>query len=172
MIDLIQNTITFFGSGFFIIGLFFASIIANATIFFPIPLDLFTFTLAGTNPYGHLTPIIFGLIMGTGSAIGECSGYLIGFIGRKTYQKISKKNLKKINVTKNKISKYGSLFITLGSLTPFPFDLIGIACGTLHYKFSKFFLATLAGKTIRYTLVAYAGLYSFELIVWILNIMH
>ena len=56
------------------------------------------------------------------------------------------------------------LIIALGSMTPFPFDLIGIAAGLMKYDPRKFFVAAMVGKWVRYILIAFAGSFGIAII--------
>ena len=48
------------------------------------------------------------------------------------------------------MKRYGSGTIFVFALAPFlPFDLAGIAAGTLRFPFWKFFAATFAGRMLR-----------------------
>jgi len=151
-------------SNFGLLGLFIAAIIANATIFLPLPIDLIVFVLGGIDflGIGLLSPILAGLVVGAGAAIGEISGYIIGLAGIKGAEKLKKTHFKKIEGLRSKIENKGMVFIALAALTPFPFDLVGIAAGLIKYDVKKFFLAALVGKVARYVIIAVAGYLSIE----------
>ena len=54
------------------------------------------------------------------------------------------------------MKRYGGGTIFLLALVPFiPFDLAGIAAGTLRFSFWKFFLACFAGRLIRALIETY-----------------
>ncbi|MEK6941846.1 MAG: VTT domain-containing protein, partial [archaeon] len=55
------------------------------------------------------------------------------------------------------IQKYGTLLIFIGAMTPFPFDLIGIAAGLVRFDPKKLFLGAFCGKTIRYFVILLAS---------------
>ena len=145
-------------------GLFFASVIANATILLPVPIDVVVFIFGKTDLYGlgFLSPLAMALVVSLGAAIGEFSGYIIGLFGVKSIEKMKHEEIKQIVQKEVEINKYGSLVVFLGALTPFPFDLIGIAAGLIKFDAHKFFLACFFGKFIRYLLIAYAGMYSMD----------
>lgn len=144
-----------------LIGFFIAAIIANATIFLPLPIEILVFA-AGT---AHLfNPFILGAVAGSGAAIGEISGYLIGRAGHEGLKKVSEKDLQKILSFKKKLEKHGTKIIFLFALIPIAFDIVGIASGLTKFDFKKFFTACWAGKVIRYIIVASAGYYGIEII--------
>jgi len=146
-----------------LVGLFVGAIISNATILLPLPFDLLI-AIIGANPqligfsgFYVFESIILALLVGFGAAIGEMTAYIIGLTGIKVAEKASKKQFRKLQMVREKLKKSGMVFIFLGALTPFPFDLIGIASGLIRYDIWKFFAAAFVGKTIRYFLILYAG---------------
>ena len=149
-------------SGFGLFGLFVASIIANATIFFPLLIEPLVFILGGSTS-GLLEAAVVGLVMGAGAGIGEMTAYAIGLFGIKAIE-IKNKEFKLIIELKRRIGSGGMIFIFLSALIPFPFDFIGITAGLIKYDFKKFFLAALLGKALRYTIVAVAGFYGLSFI--------
>jgi membrane protein YqaA with SNARE-associated domain len=140
-------------------GLFIASIIANATIVFPLPLDFLIFPIGKMDFYGLgiLSPLAVGIAVGLGAAIGELTGYFLGRVGAKGIEKLTRGEIKKVMSLKEKIHKYGMIFIFLFALFPSAFDFVGIAAGLLRFDAKKFFTACALGKTLRYVFIAYSG---------------
>ncbi|MFH1234862.1 MAG: VTT domain-containing protein [Candidatus Diapherotrites archaeon] len=140
-------------------GLFIASIIANATIIFPLPLDFLVFPIGKMDFYGLgiLSPLAVGIAVGLGAAIGELTGYFLGRVGAKGVEKLKRGEMKKVLSLKEKIHKYGMIFIFLFALFPSAFDLVGIAAGLIKFDAKKFFIACALGKTMRYVFIAYSG---------------
>ncbi len=141
------------GLGYF--GVFIVMLITSATVVFPIP-GLAVATLAG--PFAN--PILLGIFGGVGSALGELTGYMIGYGGREI---IDGKRIKEYNEIKNKLKKKNEDAIILFALalTPNPlFDVAGIAAGALKYPLWKFLLITTPGKIIKVILFAYLGYYA------------
>ena len=95
---------------------------------------------------------LVGLAGGAGAAIGEITGYVVGHTGRtlvkkqKTYDRMA-----------GWVKKWGTLTIFIASTIPFVFDLVGIAAGALRIPAWKFLLASWAGRTLLYILIAQAG---------------
>lgn len=142
-----------------LVGLFVAAVIANATLFVVVPLDI---VVLGLGKIFH--PFVLGAVVGMGATIGETTAYVAGLGGRKALDKLQAKGDARLKVVQSYVERYGAPFILIGSLTPFPFDLVGIACGLIRFNIFKFFVAAFAGKFLRYTLLAYAGIWGLELI--------
>ena len=139
------------------LGLFAASIFANASIVLPVPIDIVVFWLGSS---GLMHPLLVGILAGAGAAIGEMTAYILGMLGIKLVEKKRGYEVEKINTLRNRIKNKGMIFIAAGAFTPFPFDLIGIAAGLIKYDPKKFFIAALVGKLLRYIIIAYAGVFS------------
>ena len=146
-----------------LIGLFVAAIFANASILFPVPFDILMFGLS-TLEHNLSTLLSFALVGGVGATIGEMTAYLIGLSGVKSLEKHTNKEFLKMEEIRDRLHKSGMVFVFLGALTPFPFDLVGIAAGVIKYDIRKFFLSALAGKIVRYVLIVMAGFYGIELL--------
>ena len=142
-----------------IVGLFFISIIGNASLFLPVPVDVIVLFLAPIDflGLGIITPLIIGVVSAFGASIGEFSGYLVGLAGIKSIEKMKKKEVDKLNGLKKKLEEVGIPLIAFFSFTPLPFDLIGIAAGLARYSKKKFFIGCLIGRVPRYIILSYAG---------------
>ncbi len=150
-----------FARGFGLPGLFIASIIANATILLPLPIDLVIPFFAKVEFFGlgALSPLLVSLVVALGAAIGEMSGYIIGLLGVKSIERMKREEIKQIVEKEKQINRYGSVVVFIAALTPIPFDLIGIASGLIKFDVKKFFLACFLGKLARYALLAYLGVF-------------
>lgn len=142
-----------------VLALFFISIIANASLFFPLPIDLFLAPIAAVEFFnlGIFSPLLLGVVVATGASIGEFSGYIIGYLGITTFNKMSKKEIYQLVLLRDKLEEVGLPLLIIFAFTPLPFDVIGIAAGLAKYNMSKFFLGCWLGKVPRYVLLAYAG---------------
>jgi len=147
-----------YASPFGMIVLFVFALLANATILFPILVEPVVFALAAIAP-DVFTVLLIGILTGIAAAIGEMSGYIIGMLGVETLRKMRKQQVEQIFEYGEKLANKGIPIIVFGAFTPFPFDLMGIAAGVIHYNPKKFFLGALIGKVPRYVLVALAGFY-------------
>jgi len=143
-------------------GIFIASIIANATLFFGIPIEIAIIALASTT---QLNPILLGLAGGLGAAIGEMVSYLIGYGGNFALKKTkSKKDILNIEQFEKQIENKGFVAVALLCLIPVPFDLVGLAAGLTKMKWWKFFIGAFIGKSIRYTIIGFAGAVGIKLV--------
>ncbi len=147
-------------SGYGLLGLFVASIVANATIFLPMPIDLLFLGLSAET-LGPGQVVIVAIVLGAGAAIGEMTAYITGTLGSKAIKGLGVKEFEKLEQIREKIGEKGMWFIFIGALVPFPFDLIGISAGLIRYDWKKFFIAALLGKTGRYILIGLAGYLGF-----------
>lgn len=91
---------------------------------------------------------------GIGSAIGEISGYAIGYMGRAV---VSKERQRKMDGFLGIFRRYGSLTIFVFALTPLPDDLLFIPLGIMRYNLLKAFIPCLLGKTLMCFALAYGG---------------
>jgi len=129
-------------------GVFFISLVSSATVFVPMPGFAIVFAMGA-----FLNPVLVGIAAGVGSGIGELTGYLAGFAGHDAVQRT-----RIFRQHKEGIEKYGPLAIFALAFVPNPmFDVAGVAAGAIKMPLWKFLLATIAGKTLRYILLAYAG---------------
>ncbi len=139
-------------------GIFLLSILGNATIILPAPVIAISYIMGAVfNPVG------VALATGTGSAIGELTGYMAGFSGQGIAEQTPIYN--KLEAW---TERYGGLTITILALIPNPiFDIAGAAAGALKMPVLKFLLWAWIGKTIKMFIFAYAGANSIE---WIIRL--
>jgi len=131
-------------------GVFIFSVIGTASIIIPVPYTLLIFWLGVFK----FDPILLALAGGSGSAIGEFSGYLLGYYGRK---KLSGERQRRMSYLVRLIGSYGPIAIFIFALTPLPDDLLFIPLGILRYKFVKAFIPALLGKILMAFIVSYIG---------------
>lgn len=134
------------------LGVFAISLIGTASIIIPIPYTLLIFSLSTTS--NEWDPILLTIAGGAGSAIGEMSGYALGYFGRKI---VSQERQRKMTYLVKIFDRYGPLAIFVFALTPLPDDLLYIPLGILRYKFYKAFIPTLIGKLLMIFIIAYFG---------------
>jgi membrane protein YqaA with SNARE-associated domain len=129
-------------------GVFFVSLLGNATIIVPAPSYAVVFAVGGA-----LNPIAVGVAAGLGAALGEITGYLAGIGGRTV---VEERDL--YRRFESWMRRGGVLAIFLLALIPNPaFDVGGIVAGTIRMPVWAFVLAAWAGKSIRFTLLAFSG---------------
>jgi len=144
-------------------GVFAINAIASATIFLPLPAFALTFALGAV-----LNPWLLGLSAGLGSAVGELTGYLIGYGSHKALRKKYRKWLKKAEGFAQKEGMFVAILVIAAS--PLPTDIVGILAGVSKYKPWKFFMAMAIGKVVKYTLIAWAGVYGLNWIAGLFGI--
>jgi membrane protein YqaA with SNARE-associated domain len=144
------------------IGIFFLAMAGSATVVLPTPANVAIFgSSAVLDPvFGIPAPLLVGLVAGLGDALGEFSGYGLGYAGtdlvrqRKVFQTFERW-----------MQRRGSLTVFLLSTFPNPFfDLAGAAAGASRMPPGRFFIATLGGKIIKDLFLAYGGSFSIGLL--------
>lgn len=137
-------------------GIFLLSILANATIILPAPGILFVFAMGAV-----FDPVLVALLAGAGAAIGELSGYLLGFSGQAVVENSNR--YQRILAWMTAHPTLSNLAILLLAFIPNPlFDLAGMAAGTLRIPVVKFWLFTFLGKTLKMLVFAFAGASSLD----------
>lgn len=140
------------------LGIFVVSLIGSASIILPVPFIIVVFSSAA-----FLNPFFVGISAGLGAAIGELTGYGVGY-GAQT---LITKYKRWFQLAESWFQKHGGfLVIFIFAATPLPSDVVGLMSGAMKYPIKKFFVATLLGKIVLYTVVSYAGFYSIN---WILG---
>ncbi len=137
------------------VGLFFISLLGNATIILPVP-TLITAFLGG----GIYNPVLVGIISAGGATIGELTGYLAGLGGRAVVE-----NPEVFARFSRWMARYGlvALFVLAAFPNPF-FDIAGIIAGMSRMRLTTYLIVTWAGKIVKFVLIAYLGAESIDLL--------
>ena len=144
-------------------GVFLLSLMGSASILIPIP--GIAAVCAGASLLG-LFPLWVAIVASVAEALGELSGYLLGYSGRGIAQ-----NVRIYPRVERWMERQGWLALLLASSIPNPlFDLIGVAAGTLRYPVPQFLVSVWAGKLIKSMTIAYACFYGIELVPRFFNI--
>jgi membrane protein YqaA with SNARE-associated domain len=130
-------------------GVFFISLVGSLSIIIPVPYTLVIYVM-GTV----LDPILVAIASGFGSAVGEFSGYALGYYGRAV---ISEERQRKMDFMVKVFDRYGFFAIFFFALTPLPDDLLFIPLGIMRYKFVKAFIPSFLGKLLMSFILAYSG---------------
>ncbi len=133
------------------LGIFLISMLGSLSIFIPIPYTVAIFTLGGLQTFD---PLWIAVAAGAGAAVGEFSGYLIGYGGRRV---IGEKYKKKMDFLMKLFKKYGPIVIFVFALTPLPDDLLFIPLGVMRYSLLQAFIPALLGKFVSNLIIAYSG---------------
>ncbi|MEM1506803.1 MAG: VTT domain-containing protein [Candidatus Bathyarchaeia archaeon] len=131
------------------LGIFFVCFIGTLSIVVPIPYTIIIFTLGK-----WLDPVLLAFSAGIGAALGEFSGYVMGYLGRAV---ISDERKRKMEYMLKVFNRYGPLAIFAFSLTPLPDDLLFIPLGIMRYSFVKALIPCLAGKILMSFILALGG---------------
>ena len=139
-------------------GIFLISLLGASSVFVPIPSTVIIFTLGASSTFD---PLWIAVAAGIGAAIGEFSGYLIGFGGRRI---ISEKQKTKMEFLTKLFRKFGPIVIFVFALTPLPDDLLFIPLGVMRYNVIRAFIPALLGKFFSNLIIAYSGRLSLQII--------
>lgn len=137
-------------------GVILISFIGALSIVFPIPYTLIIYLLGAV-----LDPFLTAIAGGLGSALGEISGYILGYYGRAA---ISEERQRKIDFMLRVFSRFGTIAIFLFALTPLPDDLLFIPLGIMRYRFIKALIPCVLGKTLMCFILAVGGRLSINII--------
>jgi uncharacterized membrane protein YdjX (TVP38/TMEM64 family) len=133
------------------LGVFLVALIANATVFVPVPGVAMVFTMGAV-----FNPLLVAVFAGVGAALGELTGYLLGFSGQGLvehagwYQRIQSWMMEH--------PRWIGLGIMVMSAIPNPFfDATGIAAGTMKIPVWYFLIFCTIGSTLKMLLFAFGG---------------
>jgi len=138
------------------LGAFLICVVGNATILLPMPGLLLVIALGAI-----LNPVLVSLIAGLGSAIGELSGYVVGYSGHEIarYNRDNKWFIRADRWMK----KRGTVTIFVFALAPFlPLDVAGMVAGAFHFPVWKFLIACFFGKTLLLLLMVYSASWGWD----------
>lgn len=129
-------------------GIFILAFLAYATVLMPAPGAAIIFTMGAV-----FNPLIVGLVAGAGAALGEVSGYLVGYSSQAVIERAAL-----YERVRHWMGHNGGLTILVLSALPNPaFDLAGLAAGALRMPVRKFLFWCWIGETIKMTVFALAG---------------
>jgi uncharacterized membrane protein YdjX (TVP38/TMEM64 family) len=138
-------------SRFGYLGAFLVTLIANATIFVPIPGVWVIFAMGAI-----FNPFILAIFAGLGAAAGELTGYLLGFSGQGLVERSNVYD--RIYAFMDRHHGWSDLLIVIMAAIPNPFfDLAGIAAGTLKMPVLRFYFFCALGSIIKMLAFAYGG---------------
>lgn len=141
------------------VGVFIVNFIGAAALVLPMPGVAAVFGGgAWLSPVlGIPPPLLVALVAGTAEALGEFSGYAIGYGGRAMVEE--RPLYRRLEVW---MRRHGTVTMFVMSLIPNPaFDVVGALAGAVHMPLWRFFLAVWAGKTLKGLYIAAGGAFSF-----------
>lgn len=131
-------------------GAFVAMLVNNATIVLPAAGQLIVAGLSAS-----LNPVLLGVVGGIGGTIGELTGYVLGVTGRRI---VSAENVnRRLRLIPRRL--FGPTLF-LFAATPLPFDVAGIAAGTVRFPVWWFLFWVGAGKILNTIAIAVAARYT------------
>ena len=134
--------------GYGYLGIFLISVLGNATVILPVPVILTAF-IGG----GIFNPFIVGIVTAVGAAIGELTGYLVGYGG-----KVVIKDSKKLIKIEGWMKRYGLVVLFILSAIPNPFfDLAGIVAGATGVPVYKYLIIVTLGKMVKFITISFLG---------------
>ena len=145
-----------FAQQFGYLGVFIISFVGSISVIFPIPYTIIIYLLGAV-----MDPLLVAVSGGLGSALGEFSGYVLGYYGRAI---VSEERRRKMDYMLKLFDRYGPAAIFLFALTPLPDDLLFIPLGVMRYSFLKAFIPALLGKMLMTFILAYSGQQSITII--------
>lgn len=135
---------------------FVVCLISNASVVLPIPGIVVLFALGTT-----LNPVLVGLVGATGGIIGEMTGFIFGYGGRRMVQSRGQTYAR----AENWMRRWGAWAIFAFAAIPLPvFDVAGLAAGALRYPLWRFLLIGWIGKSIKYIILVLIGAQGWEAI--------
>ena len=142
-------------------GPFIVSFIGNASFLFPMPYMVVTFIVGGftdtvTGQF-IFNPWIVGIVSGLGATIGEMTGYLLGYGGRKLIAEDQRNSFSDYIKTRPRATP---LVIWLLAVSPVPDDFFIVPLGAAKYPWWKVAIPQFVGKSMFMVLAAWAGRYS------------
>jgi membrane protein YqaA with SNARE-associated domain len=129
------------------LGILFLSVF-GALFFLALPSEaLFIYLLENVS---YNLVIIIGLAI-LGNIIGLIINYLFGFfLGEKAIRFLFKKNFFKY---KERIDKWGGLFLFFGNIFPGPIEVLSVFYGGFKFSFKKYIYLSFMGRFIKYILL-------------------
>ncbi len=138
-------------SRFGYLGAFLVPLIANATIFVPVPGVWVIFAMGAV-----FNPFILAIFAGLGAAGGELSAYLLGFSGQGLAER--SRLYERIFGFMKRHPRWTDLVILAMALVPNPFfDMAGIAAGTLKMPVWRFYIFCAMGSILKMMAFAFGG---------------
>lgn len=133
------------------LGIFIANFISGLS-FFPAP--SFLTAVVGGSIY---SPVLVALVSSLGATLGDMLYLILGISGRKIAKKKLENNKWFILIEKN-FKKYGGWILFVGAFIPNPiFDSFGLIAGIFNFSVLRFFAIILAGRFLRYFVLAQIG---------------
>lgn len=129
-------------------GIFLFNLLSSATLILPVP------GVAITSIMGAVfEPFWVALAAGAGAALGELSGYLVGFSGQRVVERTAA-----YDKVETFMKKYGVWAVLALAFVPNPlFDIAGFVAGASRMPVQNFLIWCFIGKVLKMLMFAYFG---------------
>jgi uncharacterized membrane protein YdjX (TVP38/TMEM64 family) len=128
------------------------SLVVNLSVLVPVPLGVSVMIAAATK----WNPLLIALFSSLGGALGELSGYYVGYLGKKL---AIPETVGLYRIVERWVQHYGMWAILFLALQPIiPFDIGGFIAGVARMPIRKFLPALWLGKLPKYVILTYAGI--------------
>lgn len=138
------------------LGAFLLGLVGAMSVLVPVPYTLIVYLLGA-----FFDPLPLAVSCGLGSAIGELSGYVIGYYGRKA---AGAKYQKRLDAILQLFQRHTSLVIFAFALSPLPDDILFIPLGMTRYSVWRALVPCVVGKLMMLYILAYSGKMSYGFI--------
>ena len=139
-------------------GVFLLSFLGSVSMVLPVPGLI---SLCGASAV--LNPLTAAILAGVGEAVGELSGYAVGYGGKTVVEDHGL--YRRVRVW---MGRRGALMIFIVCLIPNPLvDVVGIAAGATRFPLARFLAIALVGKILKSLMVAYACHAGIQLLPWL-----
>src|SRR5262245_30881487 len=130
------------------LGVFLVTLLATAAIVVPVPY-LALILVAGS----FLNPVLVAIVAGVAAALGELTGYAVGYSGRSLLPRTRWYLMLERGVT-----RFGGPVIFVAAAVPNPFfDAVGALAGATRMPIWFFLAVCFLGKALRFFLLALLG---------------
>jgi membrane protein YqaA with SNARE-associated domain len=136
-------------------GVFILTLLSNASILIPVPGWIAVSVMATI-----LNPFLLAVVAAVAAALGELSGYILGFSG----QGVAEKSKWYIRL-EGYMKRWGAATVFALGIIPLPLiDLGGVIAGVMRMPIWKFLLWCGLGKFIKFLFLAYFGEWFLKLV--------
>jgi membrane protein YqaA with SNARE-associated domain len=132
------------------LGVFVVTLLANASVFIPVPYPGIVAKLAT-----HLNVGGVAVLGAAGSSIGEATAFLVGRAGKGVVEETRFFHWLRHQL-RTPLRAFVVLFVLSAPPNPF-FDIAGLTAGSLGVPFPIFLLATFSGRIVRMLILASLG---------------
>jgi membrane protein YqaA with SNARE-associated domain len=128
------------------------TLLGNAAVLVPVVYPHLTLMIAAA---GYWNPFFVALVASAGGALGELTGYYVGYLGKRI---VRFENAPGYNRLVGWMERYGLWGIFIVSVQPIlPVDIAGLVAGASKMPLWRFLLPCWAGKLVKYLVACYLG---------------